>query len=56
MIYYTIVKLPNEGYIIDSVSEDLNIMRNKFPNEIIYESDIPIMSIYINSNELKEAN
>lgn len=53
MIYFTISK--NEcGYLIDSVSNNLKALKNKFPNEKIYKSNKPIVSIYIIKDELNE--
>lgn len=53
MIYFTIAK--NEcGYLIDSVSRDLEVLRNKFPDEKIYQSDEPIVSIYVIKDKLLE--
>ena len=53
MIYFTISK--NEcGYLRDSISEDYSTLRLKFPNEIIYKSDDPIVSIYVIKNQLNE--
>lgn len=53
MIYFTIAK--NEcGYLIDSISEDLEALVNKFPYEKIYKSDEPIVSIYIIKDQLNE--
>ena len=54
MIYFTISK--NEcGYLIDSISNDINALRNKFPNETIYQSDEPIVSIYVIKDTLQNA-
>lgn len=51
MIYFTIAK--NEcGYLIDSISEDYNKLKNKFPNEKIYQSSEPIISIYVIKDQL----
>ena len=53
MIYYTIAK--NEcGLLIDSVSNDYNALHNKFPDEKIYKSDEPIVSIYVIKEQLNE--
>ena len=53
MIYFTIAK--NEcGYLIDSISESLEALQNKFPDEKIYKSDKPIISIYIVKDQLDE--
>jgi len=53
MIYFTIAK--NEcGYLIDSISTDLEKLKCKFPNEKIYQSDEPIVSIYILKDKLNE--
>lgn len=46
MKYYFTVSYP----YIDSVSNDLDKLRIKFPNEIIYISDAPITSIYADNN------
>lgn len=55
MIYFTIAK--NEcGYLIDSVSESYEILRNKFPDEKIYKSDKPIVSIYVIKDYLNEVS
>lgn len=53
MIYFTIAK--NEcGYLIDSISEDYATLKLKFPDEKIYKSDAPIVSIYIIKDQLHE--
>ena len=53
MIYFTIAK--NDcGYLIDSISNDLETLKNKFPDEKIYKSDEPIVSIYVIKNQLNE--
>ena len=53
MIYFTISK--NEcGYLIDSISTSYEILRNKFPDEKIYKSDNPIVSIYVLKDQLNE--
>ena len=53
MIYFTISK--NDcGYLIDSISEDYSTLKLKFPNETIYKSDEPIVSIYVIKDKLKE--
>lgn len=53
MIYFTIAK--NDcGYLIDSVSTDLERLIYKFPNEKIYKSDEPIVSIYVIKDQLNE--
>ena len=55
MIYFTVAK--NEcGYLIDSVSKDYTILRNKFPDEKIYLSDEPIVSIYVIKDQLHEVS
>lgn len=43
MKYYFTVSYP----LIDSISTDLEKLKNKFPNEVIYVSDKPITSIYV---------
>lgn len=53
MIYFTIAK-EEYGYLIDSVSNDLETLKNKFPNEKIYKSDTPILSIYVIKDQLNE--
>ena len=53
MIYFTIAK--NDcGYLIDSVSESYTLLREKFPDEKIYISDKPIVSIYVIKDQLNE--
>ena len=55
MIYFTIAK--NEcGYLIDSISEDYSTLKLKFPDEKIYKSDEPIVSIYIIKDQLNEVS
>ena len=52
MIYFTIAK--NDcGYLIDSISEDYATLKLKFPDEKIYKSDKPIVSIYVIKDQLK---
>ena len=54
MIYFTISK--NEcGYLIDSISTDKEKLINKFPEEIIYQSNEPIVSIYVIKDQLEYA-
>ena len=53
MIYFTIAK--NEcGYLIDSISEDLEVLKRRFPDDKIYKSDEPIVSIYVLKDQLNE--
>ena len=53
MIYFTIAK--NDcGYLIDSISESYEVLRVKFPDEKIYKSDEPIVSIYVIKDQLNE--
>lgn len=53
MIYFTIAK--NDcGYLIDSISENLEALVRKFPDEKIYKSDEPIFSIYVIKDQLNE--
>lgn len=53
MIYFTISK--NDcGYLIDSISECYEVLRAKFPDEKIYQSDKPIVSIYVIKDQLNE--
>ena len=55
MIYFTISK--NDcGYLIDSISNNYELLKNKFPDEKVYKSDKPIVSIYVIKNQLKECN
>ena len=55
MIYFTIVK--NDcGYLIDSVSESYEALKKKFPDEKIYISDKPIVSIYVIKDQLNEVS
>ena len=54
MIYFTIAK--NDcGYLIDSISYDYEKLKNKFPDEKIYESDEPVVSIYVVKDQLHES-
>ena len=55
MIYFTISKLDG-GNVIDSISLDYNALKNKFPDEKIYQSDKPILSIYIVKEQLYEVS
>ena len=55
MIYFTIAK-NNYGYLIDSISKNYDILRAKFPDEKIYESDEPIVSIYVIKDQLHEVS
>ena len=53
MIYFTIAK--NDcGYLIDSIYEDLEALVNKFPQEKIYKSEEPVVSIYVIKDQLNE--
>lgn len=53
MIYFTIAK--NDcGYLIDSISNDYDLLKSKFPDKKIYKSDEPIVSIYIIKDQLNE--
>ena len=53
MIYFTIAK--NDcGYLIDSISNNYEMLKNKFPDTTIYKSDEPIVSIYVIKDKLKE--
>ena len=55
MIYFTIAK--NDcGYLIDSISEDYATLKLKFPDETIYKSDNPIVSIYVIKDQLDEVS
>ena len=54
MIYFTIAK-NDYGYLIDSISNNYDLLKNKFPDEKIYESDKPIVSIYVVKKDLKYA-
>ena len=55
MIYFTIAK--NDcGYLIDSVSEWYEVLKAKFPDEQIYKSDKPIVSIYVIKDQLDEVS
>lgn len=55
MIYFTIAK--NDcGYLIDSISKDYEALKLKFPDEKIYMSDEPIVSIYVIKDQLNEVS
>ena len=53
MIYFTISKC-DCGYLIDSISQNYELLKNKFPDEKIYKSDEPIVSIYVIKDQLNE--
>ena len=53
MIYFTVSK-DEYGYLIDSISEDLEALVNKFPQEKIYKSEEPVVSIYVIKDQLNE--
>lgn len=55
MIYYTIAK-HDYGYLIDSISENYEVLKNKFPDETIYQSDKPILTIYVMGEQLQYAD
>ena len=55
MIYFTISKLEG-GNLIDRVSLDYNAPKNKLSDEKIYQSDKPILSIYIVKEQLHEVS
>lgn len=48
MIYFT-VTTNDCGTIIDSISEDFHLLKEKFPNSEIYGSKKPITSIVVNN-------
>lgn len=51
MIYFTVSK--NDcGYLIDSISTNYELLKKKFPDEVIYKSDNPIVSIYVIKDQL----
>ena len=55
MIYFTVAK--NDcGYLIDSISENYATLKLKFPDETIYKSDNPIVSIYVIKDQLNEVS
>ena len=55
MIYFTVAK--NDcGYLIDSISKDYKLLHEKFPDEKIYQSDEPIVSIYVIKDQLHEVS
>lgn len=51
MIYFVVVKKKNK-YILDSMSYSYESLLMKFPQEIIYKSETPLTSIYINKKQL----
>ena len=55
MIYFTVAK-SDCGYLIDSISKNYDILKNKFPDEKIYKSDEPIVSIYVIKDQFYEAD
>lgn len=50
MIYFTISK----DNVVDSISKNFTSLKLKFPNETIYKSDTPLISVFINKDELNE--
>lgn len=54
-MYFTIAK-NDYGYLIDSISNNYRELRCKFPNDEIYYSDSPILSIYIIKEQLNKVN
>lgn len=53
MIYFTVAK-NYCGYLIDSISENYDILKNKFPDEKIFKSDNPVTTIYVIKDQLNE--
>lgn len=48
MYYFTISKTDG-GNLIDSVCTDYEKLKAKFPDEVIYYSEDPILNIYISN-------
>lgn len=51
MIYFIVVKKKNK-YILDSMSYSYEPLLMKFPQEVIYKSETPLTSIYIQESQL----
>lgn len=54
-MYFTIAK-NDYGYLIDSISNSYRDLKNKFPEDEIYYSDSPILSIYVIKKYLQVAD
>ena len=55
MYYFTASKQDN-NWIVDSISQDYNALKQKFPNENIYQWDKPLKSIYLTKYQLIKAH
>lgn len=51
MYYFTASKQDN-NWIVDSISQDYLALKQKFPNEVIYQWDKPLKSIYLTKYQL----
>ena len=54
-MYYFIVSKQDINWIVDSISQDYNALKKKFPKEQIYQSKAPLKSIYLTKNQLIKA-
>lgn len=54
MYYFTASKQDND-WILDSISQDYSALKKKFPNEIIYQWDKPLKSVYLTKYQLVKA-
>lgn len=55
MYYFTASKQDN-NWVVDSISQDYNALKQKFPNEEIYQWRSPLKSIYLTKNQLVVAH
>lgn len=55
MTYFTILN-KNGQYILDSISSSWELLHYKFPEDKIYYSDIPLKSIYISKEQLRNVS
>lgn len=46
-MYYFTASKHNKNWIVDSISQDYLALKQKFPNEVIYQWKTPLKSIYI---------
>ena len=52
-IFFTVVQISKNRYILDSISKDYFALKYKFPFEQIYKAS-NINSIYLNKSQLNE--
>ena len=54
-MYYFIASKQDNNWIMDSISQDYSALKRKFPNEIIYQREKPLKSVYLSKYELVKA-